>query len=129
MRRSSSTRPRCATRARPRPSSGPSRTCATGTVALNHWSALGFGLGVTPWGTFPGHPRHDIGSGTGFVHDALMFSRAEKTVLRAPFRAWPKPVWFGSHRTAHRLAARLVRFEGGPGPRHPPGVFALALRG
>jgi len=100
-----------------------------GTVALNHWSALGFGLGVTPWGAFPGHPRHDIGSGTGFVHDALMFSRAEKTVLRAPFRAWPKPVWFGSHRTAHRLAARLVRFEADPGLRHLPGIFALALRG
>jgi hypothetical protein len=100
-----------------------------GTVALNHWSALGFGLGVTPWGAFPGHARHDIESGTGFVHDALMFSRAEKTVLRAPFRAWPKPVWFGSHGTAHRLAARLVRFEADPGLRHLRGIFALALRG
>ena len=100
-----------------------------GTVAINHWSALGFALGVTPWGAFPGHARHDIGSGTGVVHNTLMFSRAEKTVLRAPFRAWPKPVWFGSHRTAHRLAARLVRFEADPGLRHLPGIFALALRG
>lgn len=100
-----------------------------GTVSLNHWSALAFGLGVVPWGAFPGHIRTDIQSGTGFVHDTLMFSRAEKTVLRAPFRAWPKPVWFSSHRTAQRLAFRLVRFEAAPSVRQLPGIFALALRG
>ncbi len=85
-----------------------------GTVAINHWSALGFALGVTPWGAFPGHPRNDIGSGTDVVHNTLMFSRVEKTVIRAPFRAWPKPVWFGSHHTASRLAPMLVRFEANP---------------
>lgn len=85
-----------------------------GTVAINHWSALGFALGVTPWGAFPGHPRNDIGSGTDVVHNTLMFSRVEKTVIRAPFRAWPKPVWFGTHRTARRLAPMLVRFEANP---------------
>jgi hypothetical protein len=85
-----------------------------GTVAINHWSALGFALGVTPWGAFPGHPRNDIGSGTDVVHNTLMFARVEKTVIRAPFRAWPKPVWFGTHRTARRLAPMLVRFEANP---------------
>jgi hypothetical protein len=34
-----------------------------GTVAINHWSGLGFVLGVTPWGAFPGHARNAIGSG------------------------------------------------------------------
>ena len=85
-----------------------------GTVAINHWSALGFAFGVTPWGAYPGHPRNDIGSGTDVVHNTLMFSRVEKTVVRAPFRTWPKPVWFGSHRAANRMAARLVRFEAKP---------------
>jgi hypothetical protein len=85
-----------------------------GTVAINHWSALGFALGVTPWGAFPGHARNDIGSGTGVVHNTLMFSRVEKTVVRAPFRTWPKPVWFGSHRAANRMAATLIRFEAKP---------------
>ena len=85
-----------------------------GTVSVNHWSALGFALGVTPWGAFPGHPRTDIGSGTDVVHNTLMFSRAEKTVIRAPFRAWPKPIWFGTHRTARSLAPMLVRFEANP---------------
>jgi acyl-CoA reductase-like NAD-dependent aldehyde dehydrogenase len=85
-----------------------------GTVAINHWSALGFALGVTPWGAFPGQARNDIGSGTDVVHNTLMFSRVEKTVVRAPFRAWPKPIWFGTHRTVQRLAPMLVRFEARP---------------
>jgi acyl-CoA reductase-like NAD-dependent aldehyde dehydrogenase len=100
-----------------------------GTISLNHWSAIGYGLGITPWGAFPGHTRQDIGSGTGFVHNPLMFSRVEKTVVRAPFRAWPKPVWFGSHRTALQLAARLVPFEADRSLRRLPAILALALRG
>jgi acyl-CoA reductase-like NAD-dependent aldehyde dehydrogenase len=100
-----------------------------GTVSLNHWSAIGYGLGTTPWGAFPGHTRRDIQSGTGFVHNPLMFSRVEKTVIRAPFRAWPKPVWFGSHRTALALAARLVPFEADRSLRRLPRILLLALRG
>ena len=100
-----------------------------GTVAINHWSALGFALGVTPWGAFPGHARNDIGSGTDVVHNTLMFSRVEKTVVRAPFRAWPKPVWFGSHRTAHRMAAMLVRFEAHPSLLRLAAMLPLAAWG
>ena len=100
-----------------------------GTVSLNHWSAIGYGLGITPWGAHPGGTRQEIGSGTGFVHNPLMFSRVQKTVIRAPFRAWPKPVWFGSHRTALPLARRLVRFEGDWSLRRLPAILALALRG
>jgi hypothetical protein len=100
-----------------------------GTVSLNHWSAAGYGIGITPWGAYPGHPRHDIGSGTGFVHNPLMFGRIEKTVIRSPFRAWPKPPWFSSHRTAHRLMAELSRFEA---DHHPGRILPIAwhaLRG
>ena len=82
-----------------------------GTISLNHWSAIGYGLGITPWGAHPGHARTDIGSGTGFVHNPLMFDRAEKTVVRSPFRAWPRPLWFMGHRTAHRLVPHLIRYE------------------
>ncbi|HSO29868.1 MAG TPA: aldehyde dehydrogenase family protein [Candidatus Sulfomarinibacteraceae bacterium] len=100
-----------------------------GTVSLNHWSAIGYGLGITPWGAFPGHTRRDIQSGTGFVHNPLMFSRVEKSVVRAPFRAWPKPVWFGTHRTALPLARRLVPFEADRSLRRLPAILALAVRG
>jgi|CXWL01.1.fsa_nt_gi acyl-CoA reductase-like NAD-dependent aldehyde dehydrogenase len=100
-----------------------------GAVSVNHWAALAYGLVITPWGAFPGHPPHDIQSGTGMVHNTLMFDRAQKTVIRAPFRVFPKPVWFTSHRTAHRLTPKLLAFEAAPSLAKLPGIFALALRG
>lgn len=100
-----------------------------GTVSLNHWSAVGYGLGITPWGAHPGHHRTDIGSGTGFVHNPLMFDRVHKTVARSPFRAWPKPMWFTNHRTAHRMAAHLVPFEGDRNLLRLLPIFWHALRG
>jgi acyl-CoA reductase-like NAD-dependent aldehyde dehydrogenase len=100
-----------------------------GTVSLNHWSAIGYGLGVTPWGAFPGHSRVDIQSGTGFVHNPLMFDRVQKTVVRSPFRAWPKPIWFGSNRTAHRLLPHLIAFEADRRPDRLLPIGYLALRG
>jgi hypothetical protein len=100
-----------------------------GTVSLNAWAALGFALGTTTWGAFPGHIPTDIGSGVGVVHNTLMFGRAQKTVIRAPFRPILKPVWYVSNRTAHRLTPRLSRFEAGPSPLALPAIFALALLG
>ena len=100
-----------------------------GTISINHWAALGYGLGVTPWGAYPGHTPDDIQSGTGVVHNTLMFSRVEKCVLRSPFHARPKPAWFASHRTAARLLPRLVRFEAAPALAKLPGILSLALRG
>lgn len=100
-----------------------------GTVSVNHWAALGYGNVVTPWGAFPGHARTDIQSGTGFVHNVLMFDRPQKTVFRGPFRARPKPVWFLTHETAHRLTPKLAAFEAAPSLAKLPGILALALRG
>ncbi len=100
-----------------------------GTVTVNHWAAIGYGLVVTPWGAFPGHTRRDIQSGTGIVHNTLMFSRPQKTVVRAPFKVWPKPVWFATHRTAHKVTPKLVAFEAEPSYAKLPGIFSLALRG
>ena len=82
-----------------------------------------------PWGAFPGNTPAAIGSGVGFAHNTLMFGRAQKAVVRAPFSPLLKPIWYSSHRTAHRLAPRLVRFEGSPGPLALPAIFALAIRG
>ena len=100
-----------------------------GTVSINHWSAIGYGLVVTPWGAFPGSDARDIQSGQGVVHNTLLFSRPQKTVARAPFRNLPKPVWFASHRTAHELTPKLWRFELEPALTKLPGIFSLALRG
>ena len=43
--------------------------------------------------------------------------------------AWPKPVWFATHRTAHLLTPKLCRFEAAPSPAKLPGILSLALRG
>jgi hypothetical protein len=100
-----------------------------GTISLNHWAAIGYGLVIPPWGGFPGQPPEDIQSGTGWVHNTLMFSHPQKTVVRAPFRVRPKPVWFASHRTAHRLTPKLTAFEAAPSPAKLPAIFSLALVG
>ncbi|MGE5334339.1 MAG: aldehyde dehydrogenase family protein, partial [Nitrososphaerota archaeon] len=55
-----------------------------GTVSVNYWAGAGFVLGTTTWGAYPGHPLHDIRSGTGVVHNALMFDRPQKSVMRGP---------------------------------------------
>lgn len=100
-----------------------------GTVSINHWAAIGFGLLVTTWGAFPGHTRRDIKSGVGVVHNTLMFDRAQKTVVSAPFRVWPKPVWFSTHRTAHKITPKLAHFEAAPSITKLPGILVPAMRG
>jgi hypothetical protein len=100
-----------------------------GTVSLNHWSAAGYGIGITPWGAYPGNPRHDIGSGTGFVHNPLMFERAEKSVIRGPFHAWPRPPWFSNHTAPHRLMPQLTRFEADHHLRRLLPIARYAIRG
>ena len=100
-----------------------------GTIGVNAWPAVGYGLVVTPWGAPPGHDIYDIQSGTGEVHNTMMFSRIQKTVVSVPFRMFPKPVWFASHRTAQAMAEKVTRFETGPSISKLPGIFWEALRG
>lgn len=100
-----------------------------GTVALNHWSGIGYGIALTPWGAYPGHTRSDIGSGVGFVHNPLMLEGVEKVVVHGPFRAWLKPVWFTSHRTALRLGRAMTRYEADRAPWRLPEIGLLGLLG
>lgn len=112
-----------------------------GTVALNTWTGVGFLLPRATWGAFPGHTRTDIQSGVGVVHNALMLSDVERTVVRGPFaplpRAWlrgerhlsPKPPFFVTHRRADEVGERLTRYAVGRSPRHLPGIVIAALRG
>ena len=99
-----------------------------GTVGVNVWAAINFALGITPWGAYPGHDIYDIQSGSGVVHNTLMFSQVEKTVLRGPWRVVPKPMWFPSHKTALTMGQRLTAFETTPSPFKLPGIFWAALR-
>ena len=100
-----------------------------GSVAVNHWAAIAYGVVVTPWGAYPGHPQQDIQSGSGVVHNTLMFDRVEKTVFKAPFQARPKPPWFFSHRRGYDLGRSLTFFEAKPALWKLPRIFQLALGG
>ena len=100
-----------------------------GTVAVNYWAAASYVMGTGPWGAFPGHEVDDIQSGTGFVHNALMFSRPQKTVLRAPFRVRPTPPWFATHgHGGARVFRKLAAFEAAPSVWKLPGILWAALR-
>lgn len=100
-----------------------------GTIAVNAWTGLGYLTPRASWGAFPGHPLTDIQSGRGVVHNALLLADVERTVLRGPFRARPKPPWFVTNRTAALTGQRLTAFAARPRWSALGGIFASALRG
>jgi hypothetical protein len=87
-----------------------------GTVAMNHWPAVGYALGTSPWGASPGHTLEAVESGIGFVHNTLLLDRSLKTVIDAPFRTKlpPTPPWFVTHRQAHRATQSMADLEISP---------------
>jgi aldehyde dehydrogenase (NAD(P)+) len=112
-----------------------------GCIAVNTWTGVGFLLSQGTWGAFPGHSLSDIQSGRGIVHNALLFDRPQKTIVRAPFYPFPrglahgsaallpKPPWFVTNKEAHEVMRKLTNFEANPSPLKLPGIFASALRG
>lgn len=99
-----------------------------GSIGVNVWAGLAYALGTTTWGAHPGHPRNDIQTGTGTVHNSYLFTRPQKSVVRAPFISRPTPLWVAGHRTVDEVAKRLVDFEADPGWDHVPGLLSQALR-
>jgi aldehyde dehydrogenase (NAD(P)+) len=112
-----------------------------GAIGVNVWNAAAYLLPYCTWGAFPGHPRNDISSGHGVVHNAFMFDAPQKTVAYGPFapapRALmqgevhmsPKPLWFVTNKMAHIVGERLTHFAARPSPLKLPAIFAAALRG
>lgn len=112
-----------------------------GGIGINAWVAFAFLLGRGAWGAYPGHTYADVQSGIGVVHNALMFDRAEKTVVEAPFHpfprslrhgelhTFPKPPWFLRNKTATATARKLTEFAAHPSAAKLPSLFASALRG
>lgn len=112
-----------------------------GCIGVNVWSGAGFLLPQVPWGAFPGHSLDDIGSGIGVVHNALMFGKSERTVVRGPWAPFPrsfregdasimpKPPWFVTQKHAHRVARGLVSYYGKPAFSKLAAIAWYALRG
>jgi len=100
-----------------------------GAIGVNIWSAMLFYFGSTTWGAYPGNTLADIGSGIGFVHNSYLFDRPQKSVVYAPFRIFPTPAWFATHKNLLGMARQLLKFEAYPTWRNLPGVVMAALRG
>lgn len=111
-----------------------------GTIAVNAWTAVGFLTAGAPWGAFPGHTIDDVQSGIGIVHNAFLLQDTERTIVRGPFRPFPrsfvggefslspKPPWFVSARSARRTGQLLTRFAAKPSWAKLPGIFVSAFR-
>ena len=96
-----------------------------GSIAINSWTAFAFITPTLTWGAFPGGTIDDVGSGIGVVHNALLLDGVERSVLRGPFRPFPrslpiangggrltilpKPPWFVSARTGAAVSEGLTR--------------------
>ncbi|GAA2860705.1 aldehyde dehydrogenase family protein [Microbacterium arabinogalactanolyticum] len=98
-----------------------------GSIAINGWTAFGFITPTLTWGAFPGNTLDDVGSGIGVVHNALLLDGVERSIVRGPFRPFPRslpvlngggrftilptPPWFVSARTAAQVSEGLTRFR------------------
>ena len=112
-----------------------------GTVAVNAWTAVGYLNPRATWGAFPGHTYDDVQSGIGVVHNAMLFAKPQKTVVRGPFRRFPqsllggpvtlspRPPWFVTNKTAAKTGRLLTTLSADGKWRHIPAIFVSALRG
>ena len=112
-----------------------------GCIGVNVWSAFAFLSPRAAWGAYPGNTATDIQSGTGVVHNTLMFDRSQKSVTRAPFRPFHRslghplegltvrPPWFLDNSTARSTARAFTMFAADPKPTRLPGIFIPAVRG
>ncbi|WP_230206542.1 aldehyde dehydrogenase family protein [Microbacterium gorillae] len=94
-----------------------------GNIAINGWTGFSFTAPTLSWGAFPGHTLADVGSGIGIVHNGLLLDHVERSVLRGPFRPFPrsvgrgtwtilpKPPWFVTSRTANTVSEGFTRFR------------------
>ena len=111
-----------------------------GAIAINAWTAFAFLTPSLSWGAYPGNSLDAIGSGVGVVHNALLVDATERSVVRGPFRPFPraitggertvlpKPPWFVTSRTGATVSEGFTRFRIDGRPTRLPGIFAAALR-
>ncbi len=99
-----------------------------GGVAINVFPGVIFGVISATWGAYPGNTDEDIQSGKGVVHNTYLLDHPQKTVLRAPFRIFPPPVWFEGHRGALGAGKAMVAIEHTRSWTKVPGLASHAVR-
>jgi aldehyde dehydrogenase (NAD(P)+) len=98
-----------------------------GTVAINVWPAVGYGLGSLPWGGHPSATLADIQSGLGWVHNTFMLEGIDKAIVRGALVARPSPAWFFDKPKVEVIGRRMVAMEAAPRWRKLPALVAAAL--
>ena len=58
-----------------------------------------------------------------------MLEGIEKSVVRGPLVAAPKPAWFYDNKKTHELGRRMLAFEASPSFFKVPGLAVTALGG
>lgn len=100
-----------------------------GTIGINQWPALAFALMSPPWGGHPSSNLQHAQSGIGFVHNTYLLDRPEKTVLRAPLRVKPKPIWNSTHRHPETVTWDLLELYRSPSLLKLPKLIASSFTG
>lgn len=96
-----------------------------GTIAINTWTGLGYGLGSAPWGVSADAPwQHGIGQ----VHHLFPERHVRRVVLEAPFRTWPPPPWLPGRRGSAAALRALTRHYVSPSLLHLGAVACHAVR-
>lgn len=108
---------------------------------MNTWTGVAYLVTRAAWGAAPGHTLDDVQSGIGMVHNSMLFDKAQKAVVRAPFRPFPRgvrhgsfwlsprPPWFVTNKTAATTTKRLTYYAADGKVTRLAGIFASALRG
>jgi aldehyde dehydrogenase (NAD(P)+) len=111
-----------------------------GCVTINTWPGIGFSLATATWGAFPGNTIADVGSGIGIVHNAYLFDKPQKTVVRAPFAPFPRslvtdertllpvPPWFVTHRRAAAVGSKIFAYTAKPSALRMAATVMAAMR-
>jgi acyl-CoA reductase-like NAD-dependent aldehyde dehydrogenase len=99
-----------------------------GTVCVNEWAAMAYYFGRTPWGGLPGHDIYDVQSGIGFVNNTLMFDKAQKAVIRGPFKKTPD-ITLVTFRHFLELQKKFTYYLASPSIWRIPGLVWSELRG
>jgi hypothetical protein len=63
------------------------------------------------------------------VHNTYLFDRPQKSVLRGPFRVWPKPAWFIDNKNGAEIGRKMTYFNADPSLARLPGIIWASLFG
>ncbi len=112
-----------------------------GTIAVNSWIGVAFAMSRGTWGAFPGNERDDIQSGRGVVHNSLMLTGTQRTVVHGSFAPFPRtlrqgiihtaptPPFFVTNRQAARLGELLTERAVSGSCSTLPKIVTTAIRG